>query len=180
MDKNVIGNKSKFAVEYSFFEDHTTEIALFIKNKNILAYTKNGQNLTTRWNLDELVLWMRSFIDAMQPDPYPVECDGDYAAAKDINARDFDSDDDDILDAYYDKLYEWNLRHRWHHVSEGAILADVYFELVDDNVEVSWNNQDNEEGVEFSEILGGQVIAKKDFIDVIEAFLIDYANYWFK
>lgn len=127
MNKNVIGNKSTFAVEYSFHEDHTTEIALFVTNKNILAYNKNGQDLTTRWNLDELVSQLRSFIDTMQPDPYPVECDGDYAAVKDINARNFDSDDDDVLDAYYEKLYEWNLRHRWHHASEGAILADVYF-----------------------------------------------------
>ena len=179
MNKKIIGNKSSFAIEYAFFENHTTEIALFINSRNILAYTKNEQNLTTRWNLDEIVKWLRSFIDNIQPDPYPVECEGEYAAMKDIYARDFDSDDDDILDSYYDSLYEWNLRHRWHHVSEGAILSDVYFEFVGDDVEISWNNQDAEDDVVFTEVLGCERIPKKEFVSVMEAFIIDYTNYWF-
>lgn len=122
---------------------------VFINNKNILAYNKNGEIFTTRWNLDELMIWLREFVDNMQEDPYPIECDGEYAALKDINAREFDSDDDDVLDEYFEKIYGWNLRHRWHYVSNGAILADVYFQLIGDKVEISWNNQETDEEVEF-------------------------------
>ena len=51
--------------------------------------------MTTQWNLDDITLWLRSFIDHLNEDPYPVEADGEYAAIKDINAREFDSDDDE-------------------------------------------------------------------------------------
>ena len=85
----------------------------------------------------------------MAEDPYPVEADGEYAAVKDIAARSYDSADEDEFDAYYDKLYEWNLRHRWHPASSGAILADVYFQLVGEDVEISWNNKDSEDDIQF-------------------------------
>ena len=100
---------------------------MYIEGNNILAFHHDGIPSTTRWNLDELALWLRQFVDNMQEDPYPVEADGEYAAMKDYSAREFDSDDEDEFDAYYDMLDDWNLRHRWHPSSSGAILADVYF-----------------------------------------------------
>ena len=166
-------------VSYSFFDDtHETELSMNVNGINILAFDRNGASLTTRWNLDELAEWLRNFIDHMTEDPYPVEADGEYAAMKDISARDFDSDDEDEFDAYYDKLDEWNLRHRWHPASSGAILADVYFQLIGDEIEISWNNEDNGDGIKFQNLLGGARIKKDVFYATVDTFLKAYANHW--
>ncbi len=170
----------KFAIEYEFFDDEReTQISMLIDGKNILSFVRDGRELTTRWNLDELALWLRNFIDNLKEDPYPVEAEGEYAAIKDISSREFETDDDDEFDVYYDKLDEWNLRHRWHPASGGAILADVYFQLVDNNVEVSWNNQEPEHGVIFKYELGGTCVSKEMFVREVDAFLKAYADHWF-
>lgn len=179
MEAFLFGNKETFAIDCKMFQETgETEIAIYINNKNILEFRRNGNTLTTRWVLDDLAEWLRDFINNMSEDPYPIDCCGKYAAQKDIEAREFDSDDDEF-DAYYDKLYEWNLKHRWHPTSNGAILADVYFQLNEGFIEISWNNQDAEDGVVFSEILGGASIPRNEFVKVVEAFLNCYADYWF-
>ncbi len=178
--KSTIGNKSDFAIEYAFLDDtRETEIAMYIHGVNVLAYDKQGLELTTRWNLDDIANWLRGFLNNMQEDPYPVGASGKYAAEKDISAREFDSADEDEFDAYYDKLDEWNARHRWHPAAAGAIIADVYFQLVGEEVEISWNNQDLEDGVEFKCLIGGDSIENSTFFAVIDEFLINYANHWF-
>ena len=180
METKIIGNPGEFAVSYVFIDDsRETEISMFVENRNILAFMREGQVYTTRWNLDELAFWLRDFLDHMAEDPYPIDVPGHYAAEKDNNAREFDSDDDEEFDAYYEKLYEWNLRHRWHTASSGAILPDVYFQLVGDDVEISWNNEDMDEEVEFVQQPGGARVKKDTFLSVVSSFLKEYANHWF-
>ena len=86
-----------------------------------------------------------SFFNDTHETEIKMMVNGEYAAIKDINARDFDTEDDDEFDAYYDKLDDWNIRQRWHPASGGSILADLYFQLVEGNIEISWNNQEPEE-----------------------------------
>ena len=180
MKTGQIGNQDEFSIDYSFFDDsHSTELSLYVEGKNILAFTRNGEHLTTRWNLDELAEWMRSFLDTMTEDPFPVEAEGRFAAEKDIKARDYDTDDDAAFDLYYDTLDEWVWRHTWHQASGGAILADLYFQQIGNTVEISWNNQDCEKDVIFDCALGGAVISKPVFVDVINRFLRAYALHWF-
>lgn len=180
MNKYICGNKSTFAIEYSFFDkSRETEISMFIQGKNILAYKLNGKGKTTRWNLDDLSIWLRNFIEHMCDDPFPVAVDGEFAAIKDDNARNFDSDDEQVFDEYYDKLEDWNLRHRWHTESNGAILADLYFQEVNNMVEISWNNNEPDDGVEFNCKFGGTKVSKEEFITVVNEFLVAYANHWF-
>ena len=178
--EQVADSVSTYTIAYQFFDRfRTTEISMFLDGKNILAFKQDGKLLTTRWNLDELALWLRAFLDNMKEDPYPVDCEGEFAAQKDDTARHFDSDDDDEFDAYYDRIDEWSVRHRWHIASSGAILADVFFQLVGDNVEVSWDNRSVEEGVTFQYESGGVRVPKKEFIEVTDAFLKAYAEHWF-
>lgn len=178
MNTYTISRCADFSITYCFFDDtHETELSMNVNEVNILAFDRNGTSLTTRWNLDELVDWLRNFIDYMSEDPYPVEADGEYAAIKGINARNFDSDEEDEFDAYYDKLDEWNLRHRWHPACAGAILADVYFQLIGEVVEISWNNENNN-GIVFQTLLGGFRIKKDVFYDTVDAFLKEYATHW--
>ncbi len=173
-------NTHCFKISYKFYDKtHETEIALLIDGNNILAFSQNGKTFTTRWNLDELAFWLRNFLNNMAEDPYPVKAEGNYASIKDINARTFDSDDDEEFDAYYDKLDCWNLRHRWHTASEGGILADLYFQLNGNNVEISWNNQNPDKNVHFKYELGGVGVAKEQFCSEVDSFLKAYANHWF-
>jgi len=115
----------------------------------------------------------------MKEDPYPVEAEGEFASIKDINAREFETDDDEEFDAYYDKLDDWNLRHRWHPAASGAILADLYFQLSGADIEISWNNQEPEDGVYFKYSLGGVRIPKGQFVKAVDSFLKAYATHWF-
>lgn len=176
----LFGTIDMFALKCTMFRnEHDTEIGLYIKGRNILEFERNGKMLTTRWNLDDLVEWLRNFLDNMKEDPYPVECDGKYAACKDIEARNFDSDDQEIFDAYYDRLEKWSNAHCWYMTANGAIIADLYFQLVGEQVEISWNNTDAASYVKFSEQLGGASINKQLFVETIDAFIKFYADYWF-
>jgi hypothetical protein len=177
----IMNAEANFAIKYTFFdESHETELFFLVNGINILSFERNQKQMTTRWNLDELALWLRDFLDNMEEDPYPVEIKGEYASIKDINAREFDTDNDDEFDAYYDTLDDWNLCHRWHTASAGGVLADLYFQLVDGNIEISWNNQESEEGVKFQHELGGVRISKECFISEMNSFLKAYADHWFK
>ena len=180
MEKFLIGDKNVFAISYRFFEKaRETELEMYVDGKNILAFSRNGQQMTTRWNLDEIAEWLRSFLKGTKQDPYPVETPGRFAAEKDIQAREYDTDHMAASDAYYDALDAWNLRHRWHTASAGAILADVYFQLVGDAVEISWNNQEADDGVVFEEQIGGAKVPKAVFVRVVDDFLKAYATQWF-
>lgn len=100
-------------------------------------------------------------------------------AEKDNNARGFDTDDLDAFDAYYERLSDWNSSHRWHPASSGAYLADVYFALIGDNVEISWNNTDSEEAIEFTSQKGYAKVPVEEFKSVIGQFIKDYVDHWY-
>lgn len=178
--KKIIGNKDYFGIAYAFLDDKKdTEIEMYVNGSNILEFKNQGAIRTTRWNLDELASWLRDFIDNLKEDPYPVVVKGRYAAEKDDNARDFDTDDFDEWDKYYEKLWNWCYIHRWHHASSGAILADVFFQLIGNKIEISWDNRNVDDGVEFSYLQGGAYIDKDEFVRVVNQFLNDYADHWF-
>lgn len=170
----------EFAIGYKFHPSgNATELYFYTDNVNILEFSRGGKRYTTKWNLDELAVWLRKFITNISEDPFPFDVKGNNAAEKDENARDFDSDDLDAFDAYYDKLDEWNDRHSWHSKSSGAILANLYFELKNDFVEISWNNNILEDEVEFVEKVGSFSVRKEEFVGVIDEFLKEYADYWY-
>lgn len=76
MDTSNKGEGQTFTLSYTFFTaTHETEIAMMVNGENIFSFTRDGQQLTTRWNLDELAFWLRDFLDHAKEDPYPVEVD---------------------------------------------------------------------------------------------------------
>ena len=183
MDAAEFGSSDAFAIECAMYRDsHETEISMYIEGRNILEFEVNGRKHTACWNFDDLASWLGHFLEHMAEDPYPVACSSRYAAGKDVEARDFYSDDESVFDAWYDRLDEWNLRHRLHTASDGAILADVYFELAGDHVEISWNNADADldPGVKFSELTGWASIDRRFFEETVGSFLSFYAAYWRK
>lgn len=61
----------------------------------------------------------------------------------------------------------------------GSHSCGRFFQLVGNNVEVSWDNRDVEEDVVFQYETGGARILRKQFVEVIEAFLKAYAEHWY-
>ena len=63
---NCIGKKNTFAIEYCFMSgSNDTELAMYVGGKNILSFIRDGKEYTTCWNIDEIVLWLRNFINDM-------------------------------------------------------------------------------------------------------------------
>ncbi len=179
-DMNKKKKISSFQMKWKFFDDtRETEISMLIDGQNVLSFRKDGQVHSTRWQLDELAFWLRDFVEAAKDSPFPFDVKGEFAAQKDYNARDFDTDDETEFDRYYDALERWDIKHRWHTASNSAILADVYFQKIGDTVEISWNNTDSENNVEFVFGFGGAVVSEDDFVSEVETFLNDYADHWF-
>ena len=85
----------------------------------------------------------------------------------------------EAFDAYYDKLDVWNQRHRWHPAADGGIIADLYFQLVGERIEISWNNKDQYVDVVFDTIEGGFSVNKDLFVGIINEFLNDYAERYY-
>ena len=57
-------------------------------------------------------------------------------------------------------------------------MADLYFQLVGENIEISWNNQEPEKGIKFQHELGGVSIPKAQFLYEMDSFLKVYAEHW--
>lgn len=60
-----------------------------------------------------------------------------------------------------------------------TFLADIYFENKDDNVEISWNNDDYGDDVVFDCSNGGAKVNAELFVDVMNKFLNVYAEHWY-
>lgn len=186
-ERYVLGDPADFAVAYSFLDtEHVTELALYVNGVNLLGFTHGCAHLTTRWNLDDLVLWLHAFVADMREDPCPVEVPGRYAAQKDSVAREnapkisegCTDEELQILDDYIDRLEPWEGRHAWISRRGGSILSNLFFEYREGRVEISWDNRCYEPEVEFDCLLGGDSVNAETFTAVMSAFVDAYAEHW--
>ena len=162
-------------------ENHLSEICLYINGENICLFKLKDDNTfkTTRWNLDELVLYLKDlYITLYNDEPFPFEVEGECAAELDNNARYFDIEDHLEFEKYYTVLNEWGYKHSWHHACSGAILADVFFRKVDNKIEISWWSGQDEEDVIFKYKYGFVLIPIDDFFETLNKSVNSYNNLW--
>lgn len=179
VDHEYIGDPTGFAFGYAFLDDGDTEVVMCVDGVNVLGFTKAGSHRTLRWSpLDGLVSWLRRFALTMGEDPYPVGDGRGFAAQRDAEARTFESDDLDVLDAYYGPLLDWADRHAWAGECGGAVLSNVFFELRGGSVEISWDNRRPGEGVEFDCVLGGAAVDAEAFKQTGIEFADAYDRHW--
>ncbi len=176
----IIGDPSDFAIGYGFLgADRFTVLAMYAQDRNLLGFTNESGHHTTRWAyLDGLVAWLKSLASNMAEDPYPFQVEGEFAAQKDDSAREFDTDDLKEFDDYYDQINSWAWDHTWRHESGGAVLADVFFELKNDTVELSWDNRDPGNDLTFDCEFGGARIDAETFKSVVLKFVDAYEKHW--
>ena len=176
-------NNNKFDIIFNKISDenHESEINLYIGDKNICLFKSTNEKRfkTTRWNLDELVIYLRDlYITLYNDEPFPCEVEGECAAELDSNARDFDTEDDLEFEKYYTALNEWGYKHSWHHACSGAILADVFFRKVDDKIEISWWSDQDEEDVIFKYRYGFTLVSINEFFEIVNKSVNSYNNLW--
>lgn len=177
---HIVGSPSSFAIGYRFLGDERfTVLAMYLNGSNLLGFSEVGTHYTTRWGyLEDLVGWLKAFVENMAEDPYPVQVEGEYAAQKDDVAREFDTDDMGEFDAYYDRIDVWTRNHTWRHESGGAVLANVFFEFKNGLVELSWDNRDDGSDIVFDCEFGGGCIDAESFKTVVLKFVDAYERHW--
>ncbi len=177
----IIGNKKEFAIDIKKISDtdHTSKLKVYVNGKNICQWTdkETGKKETVWWNLDELINYLYSTIGFFEEDnTFPIDVEGECASEMENNARDFESDNEEEMDDYYDKLNDWVYDHSWNHARAGAVVPDVIFRNVDDKMEISWWNDDDE--VDFTYIYGYCLVDKKQYIDIITTLFNEYNAMW--
>lgn len=177
---NLIGNKKDFAIEYDFDDKYKeTSMSMYINGKNITAFKKKGLFFSSSGVSDDLVEWLKAFLDNnFVDDPFPIESEGRYASIKDLNAWNFDSKDKSEEDKYYNAIENWVSKHNWLSQRAGYIITNCYFEVKGSKIEVSWDNRVVDENVTFQYILGGDSVGKDIFYEVVESFIDTYTQHW--
>ena len=188
----VIGNESEFAIAYAFLPrepnisenypmHQCTEMAMFLKGTNIMGFIRGETSYTVRWQLDEAVEWLDEFARNSRDEAFPFpDVSGSCLAELDYNARFFDTEDEAEFDRYYDVLDDYVWPRSWHHTCDEAVFPAVYFRVLGQNVEVSWDNKDMEEGKDFSFIsqTGHALVPLATFRDVVSRFVAAYLKHW--
>ena len=177
----LIGNKNEFAIDIQKVSDenHTSKLKVYVNGKNICQWTdkETEKKETVWWNLDELISYLYSTIDFFEEDrPFPIAVEGECASELENNARDFESDNEEEVDDYYDKLNDWVYEHTWNHAHAGAVVPDVTFRNVDGKIEISWWNNGDE--VDFINTYGYCLVDKEKYIDIITELFNAYNAMW--
>ncbi|MBR2067984.1 MAG: hypothetical protein IJ875_07000 [Solobacterium sp.] len=179
----IIGNKDTFGFEIKkeSESEHTSKLTVFANGKNICEYIDSNGNKRKNifWDNDELISYLNDTINFFyENDPFPVQCRGDYAAELDNNARDFDSENEDELDSYFDKLNDWSYKHSWRHARSGAIVPDLLFRVIDNQMEISWWTDYSDEGLSFTNSRGFILVEKNKYIEIISNLFDAYNDMW--
>ena len=179
----MIGNKNKigFSLKKVSDEEHICQLKVYILGKNVCEWTdlETRQKHTVQWNLDELIDYLYHTIDFIYADDaFPVETVGNCAAEMDENARCFDSDNDDEMLNYYEKLNDWTYRHSWNHARSGAIVPDMMFRKVGDEIEISWWSDQENEGRKFTYDYGYYRLPSSEYQSLISELFCQYNSMW--
>ncbi len=162
-------------------EKHISEIYFNVNDDNICQFKFNNETTfkTTRWNLDELVQYFKELPVLLKNDvPFPCDVEGECAAELDNNARNYDFNTEEEFEDYYTRLNEWGYTHSWHHANSGAILADVFFRRLGDNVEISWWSDQEDEEIVFKNKYGFVLIPYAEFVSTINESIASYNDIW--
>lgn len=188
----VIGNEDAFAIGYAFLPrepnasenwplHQCTEMTFCVEGVNLLGFMRGGELNTLRWQLDEAVEFLDEFARNSREEPFPYpDVPGNTLAELDYNAHDFESDDIEASLNYYEKLDEYVWSRSWHHTCGEAVFPAIYFRVIGQNVEVSWDNKDLEEGegLSFISQTGHALVPLATFRDVVSRFVAAYLKHW--
>lgn len=177
------GEKIALSLQTRLFSEqhHESECLMLVFGKNILEYVyKDEKNSrTTTGNLDDLMAYLEHTLEFIASDePFPYCVSGDTAAEMDRAAREFSSEDMDVFDAYYDKLDEWSYAHSWLHASNGCFVPDIMFRKINDEIEISWDNENLYDDVYYISLKGSVRVPCEQYRAVVQKAICDYRRLW--
>ena len=82
------------------------------------------------------------------------------------------------MDQYYDMLNDWSFKHSWMHARDGAIVPDVMFRKINDDMEISWWTDQEDEGRFFPNRHGFIVIPCNEYELLITELFNQYNDIW--
>jgi hypothetical protein len=178
----IFGNTNKFAIEYDFIPSPYEEekllkqswgiFRLWVEGKDLCEYKADGVLNKYEWNLIYIIEWLCDNLKYIVGyDPFPVPVKGENLLELLAESYKFDSEDIEE-DLWYDAVSSWIFRHSWLCNRAGSIVSNVDFRRVDENIELTWDNDFWEEyKIYFSNVKGVYIVPKKDFKEIIFSFL---------
>ncbi len=175
-----IGEKNRVQFVYEFKENpFDNEIAwgsfqFYVNNKDICEIMRNGERHKYQWNLTYLIEWLIDnieYIIGYDPFPFHSICSDNLNDMLDLaQEKEFEIQLEYML--WYGALSDWRRRHTWSANDDGSRISRVFFYRRENEIEIAWNNKDNEsEKIKHIFLIGSEKIEIQDFIDTILDFL---------
>lgn len=169
---SLFGDKNSFAMEVSK-DKYAYQLSLFIEGKDILQFEIKGGVYPHRWSdFDDIIEWFEENMEhILSEEPLSIMVSGNSTVERYKNCY-----KSELKISEAEMLSDWSFRHSWFSAREGAFLAGVIFQNVNEKVEISWDNTElfKQEGVRYIFPKGRYEIDKEQFEKIVEEFCLAY------
>lgn len=170
----IFGEKEKFAIGYEIEDFKEAKMNVYVNNKPICTFIKNGVIHELKWSLDDIVEWLETNIEyILHEEGFPLPVEGNSAIEIYNKSCGFESDDE-AFDDWHEKRQEWSFRHSWYSSRAGSYLAEIYFRRIGESIEISWDNDCLYDNIEFINPKGMSYVNSNLFEKVIKQFIKTY------
>lgn len=173
----LFGDISNFAIEYEIYSIDEVYLEVYVEDKPICKFIRNNKVYDFIWDISEIIEWMdENLVNILEEERFPLPVTGETGVELYKNSGDFDSLDDEEFDSWYEIRYDWSNRHSWLSSRKGGYLADIYFRKVDGEIELSWDNRNLYDNIEFLNPVGLKYIKKECFKKVLENLIVSFKS----
>lgn len=139
---NCFGKRDEFAIEYELINGTEGFFDVWVDNKPICRFIKDGQEIRYKWELLPIVQWLDdNMANILEEREFPLPVIATTAIDFYNLSGEFDMDDFDEFNKWFIERQEWYFRHSWYDSRTGSFLADVLFHRFDDEkIEIAWDN----------------------------------------
>lgn len=169
---NCFGNRSLFAIEYENCDEEDSILDVWIENKPICRFYRNGILQKYKWNLTSIVEWFEQNIEyIVNEEKFPLPINANSSIEFYNKSSGFDSEDMEEFDKWYITRQDWCFRHSWFINRNGSFLPEVFFRRVNGKIEIEWDNSCTYNGITYEFPKGIFYIDIQEFCHVINGFI---------
>ena len=173
-------NTIQLNVKLVLLEDHETAIRFMINGANLMEfyYKDEKSSRTSTGNFDDLFEYLEETLSLVESDvPFPYAIEGNDAFDLIRRAEEKAPADDAYID-FFEPVHEWSYSHSWRHARAGSFIPDVLFRKVDDDIEISWDNENIDADVRYTSLRGCVRVPCAMYKAVVLAAIEDYRKLW--
>ncbi|MBU5316075.1 hypothetical protein KQI30_07305 [Clostridium bornimense] len=169
------GIKNVFAIEYELYNSNNGSLEVWVDNKSVCNFLKDGEIYKYKWDLVYVIEWLcKNKDNIINEIGFPLQVKAETSIEFYNKSGEFDSDDADEFDEWFEKRQEWYFRHSWYSNRGGSYLPDILFRRVNDKIEVEWDNSVLYDGINFINPKGIYYVDISLFQQVINGFVEDF------